>query len=95
MKYILTYLILITPTLGMAGLTDCGEYEVRGVVRAKKASYETSAKTTAEKNIDPDAKEAMLFALLANECIAGNASDFGEASAACPAIAMGKISFPG
>lgn len=52
-------------------------------------------KTTAEKNIDPDAKEAMLFALLANECIAGNAADFGEASAACPAIAMGKISFPG
>lgn len=52
-------------------------------------------KTTTEKNIDPDAKEAMLFALLANECIAGNAADFGEASAACPAIAMGKISFPG
>lgn len=51
-------------------------------------------RTTVEKNINPDAKEAMLFALLANECIAGNAADFGEASAACPAIAMGKISFP-
>lgn len=52
-------------------------------------------KSTADKNINPDAKEAILFALLGNECIAGNADDFGEAGSAYPATAMGKISFPG
>ena len=59
MKYILTYLILLTPTLGMAGLTDCGEYEVRGVVRAKKASYEivVNEKTMSELNISTPVSE--------------------------------------
>src|SRR5690606_27432269 len=41
----------------------------------------------------PDAKEAALFALLANETIAGNAAN-ADALANVPAICMGKISFP-
>lgn len=45
--------------------------------------------TTEALGINPDAKEAVLFALLANECVAGDAAVFGEA-----AVAMGKISFP-
>ncbi len=41
----------------------------------------------------PDAKEAALFALLANETVAGNAANT-KALANAPAICMGKISFP-
>ena len=41
----------------------------------------------------PDAKEAALFALLANETVAGRATNV-EGIADAPAICMGKISFP-
>lgn len=51
--------------------------------------------TTADLEIDPDAKEAVLFALLANECVSGNVSTFGSGTAGMPAVSMGKISFPG
>jgi anhydro-N-acetylmuramic acid kinase len=50
--------------------------------------------STAESGIDPDAKEAVLFALLANECVGGNNSTFKKALVGIPALAMGKISFP-
>lgn len=52
-----------------------------------------SFSTTAELNINPDAKEAVLFAVLANECICGNAGDISS-TAGIPAVTMGKISFP-
>ncbi|WP_105189211.1 anhydro-N-acetylmuramic acid kinase [Pseudoalteromonas sp. T1lg48] len=43
--------------------------------------------------IEPDAKEAVLFALLANETLAGSTtSDAGHAG--MPAVSMGKVSFP-
>lgn len=61
----------------------------------KKIVYPATLSTTLEKQIDPDAKEAVLFAILANECIAGNAGSFGAGSKHAPAIGMGKISFPG
>ena len=48
---------------------------------------------TGELGIDPDAKEAILFALLANETVAGDPVGFGIGSG-LPAITMGKISFP-
>jgi anhydro-N-acetylmuramic acid kinase len=50
--------------------------------------------STNKKNINPDAKEAILFAVLANECIAGNASDFVSGINNFPPVSMGKISFP-
>jgi anhydro-N-acetylmuramic acid kinase len=50
--------------------------------------------STAKKNINPDAKEAILFAIIANECICGDASVFPAADINFPAISMGKISFP-
>ncbi len=43
--------------------------------------------------ISGDAKEAVLFAILANETVAGGRSDFG-ARRGIPSVAMGKISFP-
>ncbi len=42
-------------------------------------------------HIHPDAKEAVLFATLANECIAGNGTGFTNGT---PNVTMGKISFP-
>lgn len=51
-------------------------------------------KNTNSLGINPDAKEAVLFALLANENICGNAIDFGNKNG-IPSICMGKISFPG
>ncbi len=51
-------------------------------------------RNTAELGIDPDAKEAVLFALLANECVAGGNTDFGNRPG-IPNITMGKISLPG
>ena len=49
--------------------------------------------TTNELKINPDAKEAVLFAVLANESVAGNAIDFGSRQGV-PSVCMGKISFP-
>ncbi len=51
-------------------------------------------KSMEELGVAGDAKEAVLFALLANETVAGGAVDFG-ARQEVPSITMGKISFPG
>lgn len=50
-------------------------------------------KSTTELGIAGDAKEAILFAVLANETVAGNGSNFGSKKG-IPSINMGKISFP-
>ncbi|RZL51130.1 MAG: anhydro-N-acetylmuramic acid kinase [Pedobacter sp.] len=49
--------------------------------------------TTDELQINPDAKEAVLFALLANETLAGNPINFGDREGV-PSVCMGKISLP-
>lgn len=49
---------------------------------------------TDELGIPGDAKEAVLFAVLANETVAGGGTDFGGREGV-PSISMGKISFPG
>ncbi|MEC5165615.1 anhydro-N-acetylmuramic acid kinase [Flavobacterium sp. PL11] len=43
--------------------------------------------------ISGDAKEAILFAVLANETVSGGKSDFGTRKG-IPSVSMGKISFP-
>jgi anhydro-N-acetylmuramic acid kinase len=50
--------------------------------------------TTADLEINPDAKEAVLFAVLANECVCGDNKSIGKGAAGMPAVSMGKISFP-
>lgn len=50
--------------------------------------------TTAALNVHPDAKEAVLFAILANECVSGNCNYSTEPTKGIPNIAMGKVSFP-
>jgi anhydro-N-acetylmuramic acid kinase len=49
---------------------------------------------TDELGIPGDAKEAVLFALLANEAIAGGTTSFGNRHKV-PSVSMGKISWPG
>ncbi|MFM7460529.1 MAG: anhydro-N-acetylmuramic acid kinase, partial [Burkholderiales bacterium] len=49
--------------------------------------------TTDELAIAGDAKEAVLFAVLANETIAGGRCEFGLRRG-IPSVAMGKVSFP-
>ncbi|MDJ1481590.1 anhydro-N-acetylmuramic acid kinase [Cytophagaceae bacterium YF14B1] len=50
-------------------------------------------KTTADLQILPDAKEAVLFAILANETVAGGLVNFGNRPG-IPNVTMGKISLP-
>lgn len=51
----------------------------------------TIIKTTQDVGINPDAKEAILFAILANESLCGGNTFYGSNS---PSVSMGKISFP-
>ncbi len=50
--------------------------------------------TTQLLSLNPDAKEAVLFALLANETLCGNKQTFQSAGPNLPSVSMGKISFP-
>ena len=52
-----------------------------------------SFRTSDELGIPGDAKEAMLFAVLANETIVGGMVNFGSRTK-IPSVSMGKISFP-
>jgi anhydro-N-acetylmuramic acid kinase len=49
--------------------------------------------TTEDLNINPDAKEAVLFAVLANETLCGEPINFGNRQGV-PSVCMGKISLP-
>jgi len=48
---------------------------------------------TDDLGISGDAKEAILFAILANETVCGGNSNFGVRKG-IPSVSMGKISFP-
>ncbi|MEP6614752.1 MAG: anhydro-N-acetylmuramic acid kinase [Mucilaginibacter sp.] len=56
----------------------------------KKVLPNIVIKDTSELGIDPDAKEAILFALLGNEALCGEPIAIGDN----PAVLMGKFSFP-
>jgi anhydro-N-acetylmuramic acid kinase len=50
-------------------------------------------RSTDELGIPGDAKEAILFAVLANETLCGKQIDYGQ-RAGIPSVKMGKMSFP-
>ncbi|WP_311181737.1 anhydro-N-acetylmuramic acid kinase [Hymenobacter volaticus] len=50
--------------------------------------------TTQDLGILPDAKEAILFAVLANEAVVGQPISIGTGRQRVPAVTMGKISWP-
>ncbi len=62
-----------------------------GAIQAQLPACEF--KRTDELGIDGDAKEAVLFAVLANECLVGGTTSFGNRQGV-PTVSMGKISFP-
>ncbi len=57
------------------------------------SSIGVAVKSFEEIGFNPDAKEAALFAVLANETVAGSPTAIGEMDGAT-AVCMGKISFP-
>ena len=59
----------------------------------KELLPEIEFRQTNDLGINGDAKEAVLFAILANECVTGNNTDFGNREGV-PSVSMGKISFP-
>ena len=60
----------------------------------QKALPRFNFETTTALKINPDAKEAVLFAVLGNECVCGNSDYLQKNVAGMPGISMGKISFP-
>jgi anhydro-N-acetylmuramic acid kinase len=63
------------------------------MMRMLKAELpDVEIRTTGEKGILPDAKEAALFAILANECVSGDPQTFSGTG--LPNVRMGKVSFP-
>lgn len=58
-----------------------------------RALPNVSFASTADLGINPDAKEAVLFAVLANECLVGGKQKFSNSQAGIPNVTMGKISF--
>jgi anhydro-N-acetylmuramic acid kinase len=63
------------------------------LVKKLEQRLQKKINNTIELGVDPDAKEALLFALLANECITGGRLDFGSRPG-LPSVLMGKISLP-
>lgn len=55
--------------------------------------FSKKIRSTSHLGINPDAKEAVLFALLANEAVAGNNKSL-QMTAGIPQVSMGKVSFP-
>ena len=53
-----------------------------------------SIQSTDVLGINPNAKEAILFAVLANETVCGKSDFYQQSNKNFPAITMGKISFP-
>ncbi|HEY0055257.1 MAG TPA: anhydro-N-acetylmuramic acid kinase [Pedobacter sp.] len=74
-------------------LSGGGMYNTLLITYIKNELPNIKLKSTADLGINPDAKEAVLFAVLANETIAGKQMEFGNGS--FPRITMGKISLPG
>lgn len=60
----------------------------------KEMLPDVTIRDTAELGVSPDAKEAVLFATLANECLVGEQIDFGPGKTRVPSVHMGKISLP-
>ena len=63
------------------------------IVSYLESNFNKKIKFTSDLGIHPDAKEAVLFAVLANEAVAGGLCNFGD-HPGVPSISMGKISFP-
>ncbi|WP_017260305.1 anhydro-N-acetylmuramic acid kinase [Pedobacter arcticus] len=77
------------PNESVVYLSGGGAHNPLLTVNLKNLLPNLTFKNLSVLGINPDAKEALLFAILANETIAGNQSVFGKKS-----LSMGKISLP-
>lgn len=80
----------VTPSIYMSG---GGIHNLLLVEKLRILLSKAHFYTTADLKINPDAKEAVLFALLANETLVGEPVDFGDRKGV-PSVFMGKISLP-
>lgn len=79
-----------TPSIFMSG---GGMHNPLLVAALKEGLPNASFYTTDDLDINPDAKEAVLFAVLANETLVGEKTNFGNREGV-PSITMGKICLP-
>ncbi|TLU98026.1 anhydro-N-acetylmuramic acid kinase [Dyadobacter luticola] len=63
------------------------------LMNAIRENLPSEVKLIDELGVSGDAKEAVLFAVLANEAVAGTQSHFGQKDGV-PDVSMGKVSFP-
>ena len=63
------------------------------MINLKELLPQFNFKKTDDLGVSGDAKEAVLFATLANEAVAGGRTNFGSRKGV-PSVSMGKISFP-
>lgn len=63
------------------------------IAHVQTALGDVQINTTCDLGINPDAKEAVLFAVLANECLVGGKQQFSNEREGIPGVTMGKISF--
>lgn len=77
------------PTESIVYLSGGGAHNPLLTANLKNLLPNLTFKNLSALGINPDAKEALLFAILANETIAGNQAVFGKKS-----LSMGKISLP-
>lgn len=79
-----------TPFIYMSG---GGMHNPLLVAALKEGLPNATFYTTEDLDINPDAKEAVLFAVLANETLVGEQTNFGNREGV-PSITMGKICLP-
>ena len=70
--------------------TSGGGYHNPMIMHQLESLPNISLKSTQDLGINPDAKEAILFAILANETLSDSSPAIGDS----PSVSMGKISFP-
>ncbi|MBW7466915.1 anhydro-N-acetylmuramic acid kinase [Pontibacter aydingkolensis] len=75
-------------------LSGGGMYNPLLIRNIKELTNNVTIRDTAELGVSPDAKEAVLFATLANESLVGELIDFGPGQTRVPSVHMGKISLP-
>jgi anhydro-N-acetylmuramic acid kinase len=63
-------------------------------IRLSKQLPQAKIGTTELLSLNPDAKEAVLFALLANETLCANTQTLSSDETNMPSVSLGKISFP-
>lgn len=76
-------------------LSGGGMYNKTLINHLKNLLSPMTINTTEDLGLNPDAKEAILFALLANECVCGNGLRLKKTIDGMPDVSMGKVSFPG